>query len=434
MRSLPKDEFDVIIVGAGIVGCSAALYASRAGLRVALLDKGAIGFEQSTRNWGWVHQQVRYPHLIPMAMQSRRLWETLEQDLGADLEWRQGGNLNIASTPEAMAGYEGYQRAAAGTGLDIELLTAAQVAERLPGIAIPVLGGLFLPSDGQANPHRVTRAFADAAVAAGVLLLQGCAVHAILTGSSGVQGVVTERGSLLAGQVVIAAGAWSRRLLKPLGIRLPQNAIRSTVIRTTPAAQYTGATGWAREVAFRQDAAGRFVLASGARSTFDINLDAVTDLRQFGATAWHFRRELKLAVGRPLLRDLLALIPGTRTHASPWAALRSNEPPPDPEAAAPNLEGFQRLLPRFADLAVEKIWAGNIDMTPDQGPVIDNRTPVSGLVIATGFSGHGFAMGPAGGLAVSQLLQGRETDTPLHAFRLARFAEGDLPEMPAFYP
>jgi glycine/D-amino acid oxidase-like deaminating enzyme len=73
-------------------------------------------------------------------------------------------------------------------------------------------------------------------------------------------------------------------------------------------------------------------------------------------------------------------------------------------------------------------------MTPDQAPVIDNRTPVSGLVIATGFSGHGFAMGPAGGLSVSQLLQGRETDTPLHAFRLARFAEGDLPELPAFYP
>ncbi|MCB1685438.1 MAG: FAD-binding oxidoreductase, partial [Pseudomonadales bacterium] len=422
------------IVGAGIVGASTALYAARAGLKVILLDKGAIGFEQSTRNWGWVHQQVRYPHLIPLAMQSRRIWETLEQDLGADLEWRQGGNLNIAGSPEAMAGYEGYQRAAADTGLDVELLSAAQVADRLPGIRGGVLGGLFIPSDGQANPHRVTRAFVDAAVVAGATLLQGCAVHSILISSAGVQGVVTERGSLLADQVLVAAGAWSRRLLKPLGIALPQNAIRSTVIRTTPAPPYTQATGWAPEVAFRQDAAGRFVLASGARSTFDINLDALTDIRQFGATAWQFRRELKLAMGRPLIRDLLGLIPGTRTHASPWAALRSNEPPPDLEAAAPNLEGFARLLPRFADLAVEKIWAGNIDMTPDQAPVIDNRTPVPGLVIATGFSGHGFAMGPAGGLCVSQLLQGRAADTSLHAFRLARFAEGDLPEMPDFYP
>lgn len=434
MRPLPRESSDVIIVGAGIVGCSTALYAARAGLKVVLLDKGAIGFEQSTRNWGWVHQQVRYPHLIPMAVQSRRLWETLEQDLDADLEWRQGGNLNIASSPEAMAGYEGYQRAAAGTELDIELLTAAQVADRLPGIGNDVLGGLFIPSDGQANPHRVTRAFADAAVAAGATLLQGCAAHSILTDSAVVQGVVTERGTLLADQVVVAAGAWSRRLLKPLGIRLPQNAIRSTVIRTTPAPHYTQATGWAREVAFRQDAAGRFVLASGARSTFDINLDGITDIRRFGATAWHFRRELKLAVGRPLIRDLLGLIPGTRTHASPWAVLRSNEPPPDPEAAAPNLEGLARLLPQFADLAVEKVWAGNIDMTPDQAPVIDNRTPIAGLVIATGFSGHGFAMGPAAGQSVSQLLQGKATDTSLHAFRLARFAEGDLPEIPAFYP
>ena len=96
-KTLPRDNFDVAIIGAGIIGCSTAYYAAKAGLRVVLVDKGAVGFEQSTRNWGWVHQQVRYPHLIDFAMYSRRLWEGLASELGCDLEWRRGGHLSLAS-------------------------------------------------------------------------------------------------------------------------------------------------------------------------------------------------------------------------------------------------------------------------------------------------------------------------------------------------
>lgn len=433
-KTLPRDNFDVAIIGAGIIGCSTAYYAAKAGLRVVLVDKGAVGFEQSTRNWGWVHQQVRYPHLIEFAMYSRRLWEGLTSELGCDLEWRRGGHLSLASDAADMAAFALYQREAAPSGLDVQLLDPAETAVLLPGIGNAVVGALHIESDGQANPRLATRAFANAAEAAGALVLEGCATNAIACSDNTVHGIDTEWGSIAAQQVVVACGAWSRRLLQPLGIKLPQNAIRSTVIRTTPAPAYTAATGWAKAVAFRQDTKGRFVLAAGNKSTFDVNLDALTDWQTFGPAALHYRTRLKIRLGKPLLRDIARLIPGTAAHKAPWAQLRTNEPPADLTAAAPNLAGFHELLPRFADLAVERIWAGNIDMTPDQAPVLDSRTGIGGLVIATGFSGHGFAMGPGGGHAAARLVQGETPEVDLHGFRLCRFAEHDLGPLPDFHP
>ncbi|MEM7018175.1 MAG: FAD-binding oxidoreductase [Pseudomonadota bacterium] len=433
-KKLPARNADVAIIGGGIIGCSTAYYTAKAGLNVLLVDKGAAGFEQSTRNWGWVHQQVRHPHLIPFAMYSRQLWAGLEAELGQALEWRMGGNLSIASTQTHMAAFEDYQRKAMAAGLETQLLTAEQTQAMLPGVNASVAGALYIDSDGQANPHLATRAFANAAAEAGATIIEGCVANHVLCADNTVQGVATELGEVKAEQVVIAGGAWSRRLLKPLGIKLPQNAIRSTVIRTTPAPQFTQATGWASGTAFRQDVNGQFILAAGAKSTYDVNLDALTDWLSFGSSAWRFRRQLKLSVGKPLLRDLAALIPGTQAHRSIWSALRTNEPPPDLNAAAPNLQGFQQLFPQFENLAVDKIWAGNIDMTPDQAPVLDAQAGIDGLIIATGFSGHGFAMGPGGGHATSLLLQGKTPKPELHGFRLSRFAENDLPEMAEFHP
>ena len=77
-----ETEADVVIVGGGIIGAASAFFLAREGLKTVLVDKGAIGYEQSTRNWGWVHQQVRYPHLIPLAMRSVELWQTLDETLG----------------------------------------------------------------------------------------------------------------------------------------------------------------------------------------------------------------------------------------------------------------------------------------------------------------------------------------------------------------
>ena len=424
-----KRKYDVVIVGGGIIGCSASYYLAKRGLSVAVVDKGAVGFEQSTRNWGWIHQQIRYPHIIEFASFSRSLWEGLEAELGATLEWRQGGNFSFASTHSDLAAFEGYRDRAAPMGLESSMLTPSELTGLLPGIGNEIKGALFVPSDGQANPRLVTRAFADAAKKLGVDIIERCAVSGVEMSNGAASGLRTERGLIEGDHVVIAAGAWSRKLLKPLGITIPQTALRSTVIRTAPAAPLTAATGWAHEVAFRQDTRGRFVLAAGIPGTYDVDLDSLRDWREFGRAAWGNRSRLKIRVGRPLLRDLMALGGGFR-----WQDVRTNEPAPDTSAAEADLTGFQRLFPGYNDLAVEKIWAGNIDALPDQAPVLDGRTGIEGLTISTGFTGHGFAMGPGGGSLTASIVAGEEPPVDLHPCRLTRFADDDLPDLAAFHP
>jgi glycine/D-amino acid oxidase-like deaminating enzyme len=427
-------EADVVIVGGGIIGCASAYYAAKRGARVVVVDKGDLGFEQSTRNWGWVHQQVRYPQLIPLAVMSTELWTGLEKELGADLEWVQAGNLSLAFDDLDLEAFEGYLDRAKEAGLGSEILTREQVEQLLPEMRGPWLGALHIPTDGQANPDLVTAAFARAAEARGAKLYPGCAAEGVELRRGAVRAVLTERGAVRAGQVVVAAGAWSRRFLRPLGVRIPQSAVRATVVRTTPTEPVTGITAWGRGVTFRQDRRGRFVLAGGGIAAYDLTLDAFRDLREFAGLAWKHRRYVTLRVGRPLLRDLASLIPGAPEREHPWRHLRAVEPPPDRAAIKHNLTRFRELFPRLEGLGVEKIWAGNIDAIPDEAPVLGRVSTPRGLVVATGFSGHGFALGPGAGKVVSELLAGEVPSVDLHAYRYERFAEGDLAPLVAFRP
>jgi glycine/D-amino acid oxidase-like deaminating enzyme len=427
-------EADVVVVGGGIIGCASAYYAAKRGARVLLVDKGDLGFEQSTRNWGWVHQQVRYPHLVPLAVMSTELWMGLEKELAADLEWVQGGNLSLAFNARDLEAFEGYRDRAREAGLHSEILGRDPVEELVPGMRGPWIGALHIPSDGQANPDLATAAFARAAQQQGAELQPRCAAEGVELRNGAVCAVVTERGTVRTGQVVVAAGAWSRRFLRPLGVRIPQSAVRATVVRTTATERVTRVTAWGRGVAFRQDRRGRFVLAGGGIAAYDVTFDALRDLREFAGLAWKNRRYVRLRVGRPLLRDLATLIPGAPEREHPWAHLRSVEPPPDRGAIQHNLTRFRELFPALGGLEVEQIWAGNIDAIPDEAPVIGPVGTPRGLIVATGFSGHGFALGPGAGMLVSELLAGAAPSVDLHPYRYARFAEGDLAPLVPFRP
>jgi sarcosine oxidase len=238
-------------------------------------------------------------------------------------------------------------------------------------------------------------------------------------------GVETSSGSINAETVVVAAGAWSSRLLRPLGLSLPQRAIRSTVMATTPVPPVTRLVVWAEGVAFRQDHRGRFILAGGGRNEFEIDLETIRHGRQFWGSLMDARRRghLRLRAGGRLAHDVQSLVPGTRARRDPWSATQA-EPRPSLAAAWATLQNFRRTMPALADAGMQEVWAGNIDYTPDAVPVIEAITNPSGVVIATGFSGHGFALGPIGGRLAAQLAAGEQPSLDLDPFRLARFAEG----------
>src|SRR5262245_6958048 len=99
-------DADVVVVGAGIVGCATAYYLARRGVRVAVVERGAVCGEQSRKNWGFVRQQGRDPSEVPLMMEGNRIWRTLERELQTDIEWVQGGNLALAADPARMALFE----------------------------------------------------------------------------------------------------------------------------------------------------------------------------------------------------------------------------------------------------------------------------------------------------------------------------------------
>ena len=216
-----EHKCDVFVIGGGIVGCAIAYHLARRGVRVVLAERNEVAWEQSGRNWGFVRQQGRDPAEVPLMMEANRLWRGLEAELGADVEWIQGGNLALAATPERLALMEGWLATARQFGLDTRVLSPAFLTGLVPGLAGRWLGGLYTPSDGHAEPRKATWALAHAARRHGASLYERLGVEGVETAGGAVSGVITEAGSVRTRTIVCAAGAWSARLLRPLGVSSP---------------------------------------------------------------------------------------------------------------------------------------------------------------------------------------------------------------------
>jgi glycine/D-amino acid oxidase-like deaminating enzyme len=133
-------------------------------------------------------------------------------------------------------------------------------------------------------------------------------------------------------------------------------------------------------------------------------------------------------VGRPLLRDLADRASRGERHRYPFRAAHAAEPEPDEQLAARQLAMFREWLPEVGTVESEVQWAGVVDSTPDAVPVIDAVDSPRGLVVATGFSGHGFALGPIAGRLVSELVVDGTPSLDLTGFRFGRFVENALAE------
>jgi glycine/D-amino acid oxidase-like deaminating enzyme len=285
---------------------------------------------------------------------------------------------------------------------------------------------MHTPGDGHADPEKTTDAFARAAVAHGAILHLECAVQGISTHAGAVRGVVTERGEIRTPWVVCAAGAWSSRLARTLGIAVPQRWVRGTVARTTAAPPVTACAVWGPGVAFRQRRDGSFNIAAGGALDHDVTLDSLRQVRFFLPNYWKNKSLFRFHVGRPLLRSVVAALPGSAARRAPLVWDRGVEPLPNPAKVRRSLAELQRVLPALPPLGIAKSWAGVIDAAPDLVPVIGETPQLRGFVLATGFSGHGFAMGPIAGRLVSELIVDGKPSLDIAAFRLSRFAEGAI--------
>jgi glycine/D-amino acid oxidase-like deaminating enzyme len=424
--AIMTNETDVVVIGAGIVGCATAYYLARRGFRVAVVERAGVAGEQSRKNWGFVRRQGRDPVEVPLVMEANRIWCGLERELGADIEWIQGGNLALAADEARMARFEGWLPVAKEYGLETRLLRGSDLAAVVPGLGGSWVGGMHTPGDGHADPEKTTDAFVRAASANGAAIHLNCAVQGVATRAGAVSGVVTERGEIHAPWVVCAAGAWSSRLTRMLGFDLPQRWVRGTVARTTAAPPVTSCAVWGPGVAFRQRRDGSFNIAAGGTLDHDVTLDSLRQIRFFLPNFWKNKALFRFHVGLPLLRSLAALMPGSRARRRPLVWDRGIEPVPNPAKVRRSLAELQRVLPSLPRLDVARSWAGYIDATPDLVPVLGEVPGLRGFVLATGFSGHGFAMGPIAGRLVSELIVDGKTSLDVSGFRPSRFAEGAI--------
>jgi glycine/D-amino acid oxidase-like deaminating enzyme len=408
-----ETEAEVVVIGGGIVGSATAYYLAKRNTRVVLVDKGDIADEQSSRAWGFVRQQGRDPAEMPLMVACNKLWQGLTEELGADIEWVQGGNLGIAATEERMEQYRGWRPVARDFGLDTRVLSRGEVQRMIPALEGPFVGGMYTPSDGHAEPRKATTAFARAAQERGATVFTHCAAEGIEVTAGKVSGVRTEQGLIRTSVVVCAAGAWSARVAKMVGLSLPQRVVRSTVAQTEPVPPITSSGVWAPGVAFRQRTDGTLYIAGGGLSDYYITLESFQHLRMF-----------RLHVGVDLLKDIARRAPWSPARHHPFAHTVGVEPPPNPQSVERSRRNLEALVPSLAGVRIRRAWAGLIDATPDAVPVLGPVDRPQGFIFATGFSGHGFAMGPIAGLLVSELILDGKPSIDLGAMDYARFHEG----------
>ncbi|MEE9198582.1 MAG: FAD-binding oxidoreductase, partial [Dehalococcoidia bacterium] len=220
-----QGQADVVIIGGGIIGCATAYYLAKRGADVVVVEKGELSDEQSGRNWGWIRQQGRNPREIPLVMLSIRLWSQLAGELTSDIEWLQSGSLRLGYDEEEMAHLEAWTKGAQEAGLDTSVLSAAEVKSLIPALEGPYRGGAYTPTDGQAEPRTATIAVATAARECGAKIYTHCAAEGLEVANGAVTEVVTERGAIRAPVVVCAAGAWSGKVGRMVGLDLPQRVV-----------------------------------------------------------------------------------------------------------------------------------------------------------------------------------------------------------------
>ena len=250
------DAVDVLVIGAGVVGVSTAYFLAKSGVRVAVLEKGRVAGEQSSRNWGWVRQQGRDPAELPIVMEANRIWRGLAEETGErDLAFTECGCLYVATRPDQMSRWEEWREMAVRHQLDSRLLTAKEIEALAPDLNGRWAGGIFTPSDGRAEPFVAVPALARAARRLGATVVENCAVRTVETEAGRVTAVHTERGRTGAQAVVLAGGAWSTHFAANLGLDL----------RSSPSARR-----WAAPTRWEEARARRCtppVFASGAGRT-----------------------------------------------------------------------------------------------------------------------------------------------------------------------
>ena len=418
------ERADVVIIGGGIVGVSTAWFLAKQGVRVVLCEKGHIACEQSGRNWGWVRVQGRDTREIPMMLESLRIWEGLREETGEDVGFTRGGCLFTANTVKELESFEDWVNIARDFEIDTRLINADELKTQVPGAAVDWSGAMYTQRDGRAEPHKAAPAIARAAERSGARVLSGCAVRGIETSGGAVSAVVTEHGTIQTSTVLCAAGAWTSLFCGSLGINVPQLRVRGTVARTAAAENVLNGNVFDNRLGIRRREDGGYTVAHGSVLEHPVTPSSFRYFFKFLPALMQEFKIVRLSFGREFIDEWKTPGRWALDEPSPFEETRVLDPSPTPSVLKGIRRNLDAMFPQLADTPIVESWAGIIESSPDVVPIIDTIDTVPGFHVATGFSGHGFGLGPGAGKAIAGMLTGVDSGIDLSDLRLSRFFDG----------
>jgi sarcosine oxidase, subunit beta len=366
------ENYDIIVVGAGLIGLSTAYRAQKAGAKVIVIDRGPVAYEASSRATGYLSLRAETPEESPLAQMAERMWPTLDEELGYPTEWKQKGRLWAAFGDAELADLKTTFEAFRKTDIPFEFIDTQACREIIPILSPEVRAGIYTSRSGHANPQRVCQAFAWAFQDLGGIILEHTPVHAVLTDGGKVTGVKTSGDKINSGCVVLAAAAFNAKLLAPLGILFPVAAVRLEAMVTTPLPPAYDVCFIGNGISIRQTLRGNLHGNGGPHEWVDVQAD-----------------QEPAKPNTPIVRNI---------------ARRITE-----------------CFPVAQSLQLLRCWAGIVELTPDLNTIVEKFEKPEGLIAAAG-AGHAFGMAPSLGVALAELaLEGR-TDAPVGNLGLGRFA------------
>lgn len=421
-EDLPE-AVDVVVVGGGIVGTASAYYLAKRGYSVALIEKGYIACEQSSRSWGWCRLQNRDPREMPLSLLSMALWDDLARDIGQDLGFRRTGLVYTTDDEAMLAGWEAWTPTAREFGVETHMLTADQAAGRIPQTRRKWVGGLHSVADGKAEPTLAAPVLAQGARALGAAIHQNVAARGLDITNGKVTGVDTEKGHIRADAVLCAAGAWTSTFLRRHGISFPQASVRQTALRTKPTVD-VGDVLYCPDFAMTRRLDGSYTMAISGSAKLELTPQGIRFAREFMPQFIQRLKAVQMGVGKSFLNGPESLSALFGRDPTFFERNRVLNPAPDRHLIDAIMDNVRGTYPQLAGIEIDHAWGAYVDCTPDAVPVVSGIDPVGGLYLAAGCSGHGFGLGPGIGYLAAQLIANDKPSVDPTHFQLTRLVDG----------
>ncbi|WP_181772954.1 NAD(P)/FAD-dependent oxidoreductase [Amycolatopsis pittospori] len=373
MEPLPE-QTDVVVIGGGIIGVSCAYRLAAAGASVLLLERDGLGAGSTAKAAGGIRSSFTTRVNIEIGLRGLAEYASFAETYGTEIDFRRDGYLYLITDPADLPEFERCVSLQNSYGVRSRLVEPAEARRFSPLIdSEGVVAALWSPDDAKATPDSAVQGYARAARRHGAVLRTGVEVVGIERDGDEITGVRTTDGFVRTTSVVCAAGAWSGRVGELAGVDLPVRPFRRQVVFTGPVPD----------------------LPESVPLTIEM------------PSAFYFHRE---GLGLAMSFCDGDGDPGFDTRYQPGDWL-----PKLAEIAA-------RRVPAVLGAGIRSGWAGLYEVTPDRNQIVGESVHLSRFFYATGFSGHGFQMGPAVGEIVRDLYLGRAPAIDITELDVRRFA------------